>query len=123
VKFNTIVKIHKYKGLHEGHHFISMAMVAHGTLGHDMDRFVKECTCFFHDRRLGGHLSLSFCIQFFKYHVSIAFQHALTYTIERKITLVGDDCSRPPIIIRFYDLHVGDIRGAVGEIISYHEKD
>jgi hypothetical protein len=25
-KFNAITKIHKYKKLHEGHHFISMAM-------------------------------------------------------------------------------------------------
>ncbi len=34
--------------------------------------------------------------------------------------LVGDVCSRPPIIIRFHDLHVSDIKGAVGEIASYH---
>jgi hypothetical protein len=25
-KFSAIIKIHKYKGLHEGHHFIVMAM-------------------------------------------------------------------------------------------------
>jgi hypothetical protein len=66
---------------------------------------------------------LSFCIQSFRQHVSIAFQHALTSIIERKITLVGDACSRPPIIIRFHDLHAGNIRGAVGEITSYHERD
>jgi hypothetical protein len=35
-----------------------------------------------------------------------------------KIALVGDACSKPPIIIRFHDLHVGNIRGAMGEIIS-----
>jgi hypothetical protein len=35
--FNAIVKICKYKGLHERHHFISMAMGVHVTLGHDMD--------------------------------------------------------------------------------------
>jgi hypothetical protein len=40
-----------------------------------------------------------------------------------KIVLVGDACSKPPIIIKFHDLHVGDIRGAMGEITSYHEKD
>jgi len=34
--------------------------------------------------------------------------------------LVGDVCSRPPIIIRFHDLHVSDIKGVVGEITSYH---
>jgi hypothetical protein len=72
---------------------------------------------------LGGHLSLSFCIQFFKQRVSIALQCALTFAIERKIMLVGDACSRPPITIKFHDLHAGDIRGAMGEIISYHEKD
>jgi hypothetical protein len=27
---------------------------------------------FFHDKQLRGHLSLSFCIQFFKQHVSTA---------------------------------------------------
>ncbi len=31
--------------------------------------------------------------------------------------LAGDACSRPPIIIRSHDLDVGNIRGAVGEII------
>jgi len=29
VKFNAIVKIRKYKELHEGHHFISMTMEMH----------------------------------------------------------------------------------------------
>jgi hypothetical protein len=29
VKFNTIVKIRKYKELHERHHFISMTMEMH----------------------------------------------------------------------------------------------
>lgn len=38
--------------------------------------------------------------------------------------MAGDACSRPPIIIiRFHDLHAGDIREAVGEIDSYCEKD
>jgi hypothetical protein len=50
-------------------------------------------------------------IQFFKYRVSIALQHALAYAIERKIALVRDACSKPPIIIKFQDFHVGDIRG------------
>jgi hypothetical protein len=36
---------------------------------------------------------------------------------------VGDACSKPPITIRSHDLHVGDIRGAVGEITSYHKRD
>jgi hypothetical protein len=55
--------------------------------------------------------------------VSIAFQCALTFAIEKKITLVGDVCFKPPITIKFHNLHVGDIRGAVGEITSYHEMD
>jgi hypothetical protein len=41
----------------------------------------------------------------------------------KKIVLVGDVCSRPSITIRSHDLHVGDIRGVVGEIASYHKRD
>jgi hypothetical protein len=37
--------------------------------------------------------------------------------------LTGDACSRPPITIRSHNLHANDIRGDVGEITSYHEKD
>ncbi len=37
--------------------------------------------------------------------------------------LACDACFRPPIIIKSHDVHAGDIRGAVGEIISYHERD
>ncbi len=71
MELNAIATIYKYKGLHEGHHFIPMAMEVHGALGHDMDRFIKECAHIFHDRWLKGHLSLSFCIQFFRQRVSI----------------------------------------------------
>ncbi len=76
---------------------------------------------FFHDRRLRGHLS--FCIQFFRQRVSIALQRALAFAIERKIALVSDVCSKPPIIIRSHDLHADDIRRVVGEIAYYHKKD
>jgi hypothetical protein len=88
-----------------------------------MDRFIRECACLFHNRPLGDHLSLSFCIQFFKHHVSIAFQCALASTIERKIVLVSDACFRPSITIRSHDLHAGDIKRALSEIASYHERD
>ncbi len=37
--------------------------------------------------------------------------------------LAGDVCSRPPITIRSRDLHASDIRRAMGEITSYHERD
>jgi len=121
-KFNAIVKICKYRGFHEGHHFILIAMEVHNAFERDMDRFIREWAHLFHDRQLGGNLSLSFCIQFFKQHVGIAFQHALASTIEGKM-LVGDVCSRPPITIRSHDLHVGNIRGAMGEITSYHKGD
>jgi len=67
--------------------------------------------------------NLFFCIQFFKQCVSISFQHALAFVIERKVALVGDACSKPHITIRYHDLHVGDIRGAVGEVTSYHKRD
>jgi hypothetical protein len=50
VKLNAIVKIHKCRGLHEGHHFISMAMEVHNGLGHDMDRFIKECAHLLHNK-------------------------------------------------------------------------
>jgi hypothetical protein len=100
-----------------------MAMEVHGTPGRDMDNFIRECACLFHDKRSRGNLSLSFCIQLFKQHVSITLQHALTSAIEKKIALVGDACSRPPITIRSYELHVDDIRRVVGEIASYHKRD
>ncbi len=50
VELSTIVKINKYRELHDGHHFILMAMEVHGAPEHDMDRFIKECARFSHDR-------------------------------------------------------------------------
>jgi hypothetical protein len=49
-KLNVIAKICKYRGLHEGLHFIMMAMEVHVAFGRDMDRFIKKCYCLFHDR-------------------------------------------------------------------------
>jgi hypothetical protein len=49
-KLNTIGIIHKYRGLHEGHHFILMAMEVHNSPMRDMDHFNKECVRIFHDR-------------------------------------------------------------------------
>jgi hypothetical protein len=37
--------------------------------------------------------------------------------------LISDACSRLLITIKFHNLHVVDIRGVVGEIVSYHKKD
>jgi hypothetical protein len=37
--------------------------------------------------------------------------------------LVCDVCSRPPTTTRAHNLHANDIRGAMGKIISYHERD
>jgi hypothetical protein len=71
VKLNAIVKICKYKGFHEGHHFIPMAMEVHDAFEHDIHCFIRECAHLFHDRQSRDHLSLSFCIQFFKQHVNI----------------------------------------------------
>jgi hypothetical protein len=71
-ELNAIAKICKYRRLHEGHHFILMAMQVHDALKCDMDHFIRECGHLFHDRGLGGQLSLSFFIQFFKQRVSIA---------------------------------------------------
>ncbi len=78
---NDIVKIRKYRRFHEGHHFILMPMEVHNAPKRDMDSFIKDYAHLFHHRRSKGHLSLTFCIQFFKQHVSITFQHALTFAI------------------------------------------
>jgi hypothetical protein len=51
-EFNTITKIHKYRGLHEGHYFIPMTMEVHGAHGHDMNHFIRECAHLFHNRQL-----------------------------------------------------------------------
>jgi hypothetical protein len=40
------------------------------------------------------------------------------FAIERKIASVGDACSRPPITIRFHDLHADNIREAMGFLSS-----
>jgi hypothetical protein len=120
-KFSVIVKIHKYKRFHERYHFISMVMEVHDVFGCDLDHFIRECAHLFHNKQLRVHLSLSFCIQFCKQRVNIAFQHALTFVIEKKIMLARDVCSRPPIIIRFHNLHVDNIRKVVCDIASYHE--
>jgi hypothetical protein len=61
-KLNAITKIHKYRGLHEGHRFIPVAMEVHDALERDMDCFIRECVHLFHDRQSRGHLSLPFCI-------------------------------------------------------------
>jgi hypothetical protein len=89
-KFNTIIKIHKYRRLHEGQHLIPMTMEVHGAPRRDMDCFIRECVRLLHDRQLGGHLSMSFCIQFFRQHINIVLQHVLPFTIERKIAFASD---------------------------------
>ncbi len=116
MELNIITKIHKYWRLHEGHHFISIAMEVHNAPERDMDHVIRYYARLFHYRRLGGHLSLSFYIQFFKQHVNIILQQALASPIERKIVLVSDACSRPPITIRSHNLHIGDIKRAMREI-------
>ncbi len=121
-KLSAIVNIRKYRGLHEGHHFILMAMEVHGAPEHDMDCFIGECARLFHGRQLGNHLSLFFCIQFLRC-VNIILQHDLTFTIENQIALAGHVCFRTPIIIKSHDSHASDIRKAMGEITSYHERN
>jgi hypothetical protein len=98
-----------------------MAMEVHNALGCDMDCFIRKCARLFHDKQLKNHLSLSFCIQFFKWCVNNAFRCALASIIKKKVVLAGDVCSRP-FIIRSHNLHAGDIRGDVGEIASYHHE-
>jgi hypothetical protein len=50
MELNVIAKIPKYRGLNERHHFIPMAMEVHNAPGHDMDHFIRECACLFHER-------------------------------------------------------------------------
>jgi hypothetical protein len=50
-EFSTIIKIYKYKRLHKRHHFILMAMEMHSAPKHDMDHFIKECVCLFHNKQ------------------------------------------------------------------------
>jgi len=49
-KLSTIDKIRKYRRLQEGHHFIMMAMEVHIAFRRDVDCFIKEFVCLFHDR-------------------------------------------------------------------------
>jgi hypothetical protein len=63
---------------------------------------------------------LVFLHPIFQAMCSIVFQHALASVIERKITLMRDACFKASITITFHDLYVGDIRGAMNEITSYH---
>jgi hypothetical protein len=116
-KLSDIAKIYKYIGLCEGHHFISMAMEVHNSLGHDMDRFIKECVCLFHDRVIYPCL---FAFNFSNNMLIFFLTCFFAFVIEKKITLAGDACSKPPI--KSHDLHVGNIKGAVGEIASYHNR-
>jgi hypothetical protein len=64
MKFSVTIKIYKYKGRHEKHHFILMAIKVHGIPGWNMDHFIKECAYFFHDRWSKGHLSFFFAFNF-----------------------------------------------------------
>jgi len=100
-----------------------MAMKVHDAFGRDMDRFIKVCAHLFHNKQLGGHLSLSFCIQFLRQRVSIVFQHVLICTIERKIALVVTIVVNLPLLLDFMICMQVTLGGAIGEIISYHERD
>ncbi len=46
MKLSAIVEICKYRGFHEGHHFIPIAMEVHGAHGHDMDCFISSVFVF-----------------------------------------------------------------------------
>jgi hypothetical protein len=54
---------------------------------------LRNVLVFLHNRQSRGRLFFFFCIQFFKQHVNITLQHALTFAIEKNITLVRDVCS------------------------------
>jgi hypothetical protein len=119
-KLNIITKICKYRGFHEGHHFILMAMEVH--LGVIWVISSRNVPIFFTINNQKVNYIYLFAF-FLRQYVNIVFQHALASTVERKIVLAGDVCSTPPIIISSHDLHVGDIRRVVGQIASYHKRD
>jgi hypothetical protein len=50
MELSAIVKIHKYRELHERHHFFTLDMEVHDTLGCDMDHFITEYAHLFHNR-------------------------------------------------------------------------
>jgi hypothetical protein len=101
VELSTVIKIHKHKGFHEWHHFTLMVVEIHNVFECDMDHFIKECAQLFHNKRSKVHLSLFFCIEIFKQHVSIVRQHVLTSIIKKKVVLARDICFKPPVTIRF----------------------
>jgi hypothetical protein len=70
-EFSINAKIRKYRRFHDRHHFIPMAMEVHNAFRHDMDHFIKECACLFHNRWSGGHYPCLFVFNFFMQHVSI----------------------------------------------------
>jgi hypothetical protein len=119
MKFSATIKIHNYRRLHEGHHFIPMAMVVHNTPRH----FIKECVCLFHNRRSGGHFSLYFCIQFFKQCISIILQCALASTIENWLHSWEMFILNLLLLLDFTICMQETLEGLWGEIASYHKRD
>jgi hypothetical protein len=99
-----------------------MAMEVYGTLVCDMDRFIEEHVCLFHNSRLGNHLSFFFAFNFLGSMLVLFLSMLKTYVRERKIALARNACSRPPIIIRSHDLHANNIKKVMGEITSYHHE-
>ncbi len=78
----------------------------------------------FHDRQSEDHLSFFiFAFNFLSDVLVLLFNVLQLLLQNRKIVQVGDVCFRPPIVIRIHDLHASDIRGNMGEIASYHERD
>ncbi len=93
-ELSAIAKIHKYKGFMKGTILFQWPWrcTTHGGAQapkHDMFCFIRECACLFHNRQSRGHLSLFFCIQFFRQHVKIAFQCTLTSIIEKEDCVGG----------------------------------
>jgi hypothetical protein len=122
-KLNAITKICKYKGVNEGHPFILMAMEVHNTPKCDMDRFIRELFVIFTINNQNLIYLYLFAFNFSSNVLILLFNVLLASTINRKIALAGNVCSRPPITIKSHHLHAGDIKRVVGEITSYHRKD
>jgi hypothetical protein len=59
---------------------------------------------------IGKLFILVFLHSIFRQHVNIVLQGALASTIKKKIALVGDAYSRPPITIKFHNLHAETLK-------------
>ncbi len=122
-KFNAIVKICKYRKFHERHHFIPMAMEMHDTPECDKDHFIKECVHLSHDRWSRSHLSFFFAFSFSSRMLVLFFNMIWPLLYKERLLWWEMFFLDLLLLLNLMILLVGDIRGAVDEMVPYHKKD